>query len=206
MKKIILTLFILVLLHLQVAAQNITNNSIELGFQFYGLPISDIRAPMGGIVKLGYDIVSFKKQLIVSIQPYVGGGLFAYKNMKDTDYNFKYKYTIGVWEIGITPKLHYPIIEDELYLYLANDISFINMYAKIWDNDKVQSRQSSSYMSFYNTCKVGLVVKKWKRNMGFWIGYTTIDFAHIINKNRTQGLSAYGNEKPGICFGASVYL
>ncbi|GAE21054.1 hypothetical protein JCM10003_456 [Bacteroides pyogenes JCM 10003] len=48
---------------------------MELGFQFYGLPIPDMELPMGAMFKIGYDIVPYKKNLIFSIQPYVGGGL-----------------------------------------------------------------------------------------------------------------------------------
>lgn len=112
---------------------------------------------------------------------------------------------MGAWEIGLTPKVYYPIIEDELYCYIANEFSFINLYANIWDSDKAASRRTNSYMNFYYTCKIGVLVKTWKQNMAFWVGYTTIDFANTINKNRPNHVSAYNNEKTGICFGASLY-
>lgn len=60
---------------LEGVAQSATKNSLELGFQFYGLPIPDMELPMGAMFKIGYDIVPYKKNLIFSIQPYVGGGL-----------------------------------------------------------------------------------------------------------------------------------
>lgn len=207
MKKNVLTLFCLLFVCLQGFTQNTIKNSIELGLQLYGLPIPDINIPMGSMVKLGYDIVPYKKKLIFSLQPHLGGGLFAYKktNGTDSEYDFGYKYNMGAWEVGLTPKLYYPVVEDELYCYIANEFSFINLYTKTWDNDKAISRASNSYMNFYYTCKIGVLVKTWKQNMAFWAGYTTIDFANTINKNRPNDVSAYHNEKPGICFGASLY-
>lgn len=206
MRKKIFILLITSLLCLGCFAQSATKNHLELGFQFYGLPISEMNFPMGGMLKIGYDIVSNKKNLIFSIQPYIGGGLFAEKVLKErgTDYDFKYKYNIGTWEIGISPKLYYPLIEDDLYIYLANEFSFINMYARTWDNDKAPVRHSDKFMNFYYTCKIGILVKSWKQNAAFWIGYTTIDLAKTINKNRPHEVSPYRNEKPGICFGASL--
>ncbi len=207
MRKNIFILLITSLFCLEGVAQNTTKNSLELGFQFYGLPIPDIELPMGTMFRIGYDIVPYKKNLVFSIQPYVGGGLFAQKALKgrETDYDFKYKYNMGAWELGITPKLYYPLAEDELYVYLANEFSFINMYARTWDNDKTLVRRSNNYMDFYYTCKIGVLVKSWKQNAAFWIGYTTLDLAETINKNRPREISAYRNEKPGICFGASLY-
>lgn len=206
MRKNIFILLITSLFCLEGVAQNTTKNSLELGFQFYGLPIPDMELPMGAMFKIGYDIVPYKKNLVFSIQPYVGGGLFAQKALKgrETDYDFKYKYNMGAWELGIAPKLYYPLAEDELYVYLANEFSFINMYARTWDNDKTLVRRSNNYMDFYYTCKIGVLVKSWKQNAAFWIGYTTLDLAETINKNRPREISAYRNEKPGICFGASL--
>ncbi len=207
MKKSVLTLIGLLFVCLQGFAQNTTKNSVEFGLQFCGLPISDMNIPIGCMATVGYDFVPYKKNLIFSLQPHVGGGLFAYKQTNGTgsEYDFKYKYNIGAWEVGLTPKLYYPIVEDELYCYLANEFNFINLYARVWDSDKAGSRRSNKYMNFYYTCKIGVLVKTWKQNMAFWVGYTTLDFANTINKNRPHGISAYHNEKPGICFGASFY-
>ena len=194
------------LLCLECFAEDVTKNYLEVGFQFYGLPISDMEFPMGGMFKIGYDIVPYKRNLVLSIQPYVGGGFLGQKDLKGggTDYDFNYKYNMGVWEIGIAPKLYYPLAEDELYVYLANEFSFINMYARTWDDDKAPVRPSNNFMDFYYTCKIGVLVKSWKQNVAFWIGYTTIDLAKTINKNRPREISAYRNEKPGICFGVSL--
>lgn len=206
MRKNIFILLLTSLFYLEGFAQSATKNSLELGFQFYGLPIPDMELPMGAMLKIGYDIVPYKKKLIFSIQPYVGGGLFAQKNLKGggTDYDFKYKYNIGAWELGVAPKLYYPLAEDELYIYLANEFSFINVYARTWDNDKTPVRRSNNYMSFYYSCKIGVLVKSWKQNVVFWVGYTTLDLAETVNKNRPCEIFAYRNEKPGICFGASL--
>lgn len=206
MRKTLTILFIAFLLCAEGSAQNATKNYWELGFQFCGLPVPDMELPMGGMFKIGYDIAPYKKNLIFSIQPYVGGGLFAQKVVKGggTDYDFKYKYNMGVWDLGIAPKLYFPLAEDELYVYLANEFSFINLYARTWDNDKASVRRSNNYMDFYYTCKIGVLVKSWKQNAAFWIGYTTIDLAKTVNKNRPREISAYRNEKPGICFGASL--
>lgn len=207
MKKSVLILVSLLFAYLQGFTQNTPKNSVELGLLFYGLPVPDINIPMGAMVKVGYDFIPYKKKLVFSLQPHIGGGVFAYKKTNGTgsEYDFGYKYNMGAWEIGVTPKLYYPIVEDELYCYIANEFSFINLYTKTWDNDKAPSRQSNSYMNFYYTCKIGVLVKTWKQNMAFWIGYTTIDFANTINKNRANEVSAYHNEEPGICFGASLY-
>lgn len=206
MRKNIFILFVTFLLCSDGFAQDATKNYWEFGFQFYGLPVPDMELPMGGMFKVGYDIVPYKKNLIVSIQPYIGGGLFAQKKLKggDNDYDFEYKYNMGVWEIGISPKLYYPLSEDECYVYLANEFSFINMYVRTWDNDKAPVRRSNNYMDFYYTCKIGLLVKSWKQNVAFWIGYTTIDLAKTVNKNKPREISSYRNEKPNICFGASL--
>lgn len=205
MKKNIFALFIAFFLCLMCYAQDAAKNYWEFGFQFYGLPVPDIGSPMGGILKIDYDVVPYKKKLIVSVQPYIGGGLFAQTDFKgSTDYGFDYKYNMGVWEIGIAPKLYYSLVKDELYMYLANEFSFINMYTRTWDNDKAPVRYSNNFMDFYYTCKIGLLIKAWKQNVSFWIGYTTLDLAKAVNKNRPLEISPYKNEKPGICFGASL--
>lgn len=189
-----------------VAQSSAAKNAWEFGFQYYGLPASDTDGfPLGAMIRVSYDIVPYKKSLIFSIQPYVGGGLFAQKVSQGvTEYEFKYKYNMGAWEVGVAPKLYYPLVEDDLYVYLANEFSFVNMYARTWDNDKAPARRSNNYMDFYYTCKIGVLVKNWKQNAAFWIGYTTLDLAKTVNKNRPREISPYKNERPGICLGASL--
>lgn len=128
MKKSVLILVSLLFAYLQGFTQNTPKNSVELGLQFYGLPVPDINIPMGAMVKVGYDFIPYKKKLVFSLQPHIGGGVFAYKKTNGTgsEYDFGYKYNMGAWEIGVTPKLYYPIVEDELYCYIANEFSFIN--------------------------------------------------------------------------------
>lgn len=96
MKKYVFTLIGLLFVCLQGFTQRATKNSVELGLQFYGLPIPDINIPMGAMVKVGYDFVPYKEKLIFSLQPHIGGGLFAYKktNGTDSEYDFGYKYKV----------------------------------------------------------------------------------------------------------------
>lgn len=90
-------LLITLILWLECHAQNATKNYWEFGYQVYGFPVPDMDTPLGIILKAGYDIVPYKKKLIVSVQPYIGGGLFAQTNSQGiTDYDFNYKYNILV--------------------------------------------------------------------------------------------------------------
>src|SRR3712207_8899194 len=63
MRKNIFILLITSFLCLEGVAQSATKNSLEFGFQFYGLPIPDMELPMGAMFKIGYDIVPYKKNL-----------------------------------------------------------------------------------------------------------------------------------------------
>ena len=88
-------LLVTLILWLECHAQNATKNYWEFGYQVYGLPVPDMDTPLGIILKAGYDIVPYKKKLIVSVQFYIGGGLFAQTNSQGiTDYDFNYKYNI----------------------------------------------------------------------------------------------------------------
>lgn len=207
MKKKISILVSILFVSIHAFTQNTTKKSFEFGFKIYGLPLPDMNTPMGAMATIGYDFILYQKKQIFSLQPHVGGGVFANKKGGGTlsEYSFRYKYNMGAWEIGLTPKLCHPIIDDEMYAYIANEFSFINLHTKTWDNGKAQSRQSNSYMNFYYTCKIGILIKMRKQNIALWGGYTTIDFSNAINKNRPKWVSAYRNEQPGICFGTSFY-
>lgn len=65
-------LLVTLILWLECHAQNATKNYWEFGYQVYGLPVPDMDTPLGIILKAGYDIVPYKKKLIVSVQPYIG--------------------------------------------------------------------------------------------------------------------------------------
>ncbi|WP_321437722.1 hypothetical protein [uncultured Bacteroides sp.] len=200
-KKYIIVIF--VMLFTNSYSQEIENkNKLAANFQFYGLPIENSGWPTGFIVSLGYDIVPYRKELIFSIEPRIGGGAFANKETEGIEENTVYRYDMQCYTMGVAPKVYLSLNSDnDAYLYLENDFSFLNSFTKIQDYNTTSTRKEYDYFHFYYSCKLGALIRYPKTNLSCWVGYTTLDFKNMLNRHLPRDRKRFSGEAVGSCLG-----
>ncbi|WP_321519031.1 hypothetical protein [uncultured Bacteroides sp.] len=205
-------LFIILILFFTSSYSQETNNknSYTFNIQCYGIPMENMDLPLGVIFNLGYDIIPNKKQHVFSIEPRIGGGVFGNKVNDGIPETQLYQYSIGCLYAGIAPKVYLDLnlnSDNKVFLYLENEFSFLNTFAKIEDYHISTARNVNDFLHFYYSCKLGLSYPLFKKKEStIWAGYTTLDFSNMLNKNIPRDRHHFGGEYLGFCFGMGFYF
>lgn len=197
MKKINLLLLFFCCFHAGYAQ---LSNRYVFDFQGYGIPMADVDGPAGILFSAGYEVHPIKKHKGFAVEPHIAGGCFF--NKEADELKASYRYTIAAWEIGLSPKFYIPVNEN-IYCFLKNDFNFINLYGNIRDKNMKSSRRYTVPMSFYYSCKVGVLFDQDKYACTVWAGYTTLNLSDVLNSNRPATVERYSSQQLGFCFGLS---
>lgn len=184
-------------------------NSFNLSIQAFGIPTQDIHEPGGCIVDLGYDIIPNHRQHVFSLEPRIGGGFMG--NSLDNEFGTHiFKYTVTCIHFGIAPKVYLNLnmtdSDKSSFLYLENEFSLLNTYASINDYHVSTTRKENEYLHFFYSCKLGVSFPVIAKATDLWIGYTTLDFTRMLNKNIPQNRDHFAGEYLGACFGMSFHF
>lgn len=175
---------------------------IGMDFGFNGFEDNDA---YNANVNAGYEI-NIRKLPFLTIDPYIGGGFIQKKVRTSIDEILISKYDIKYYTFGIAPKLQLSNPDKDFYIFLENELSFMNAFAKIEDKHTDRIRKNNQYFNFYYSPKVGFILAQNKIKWGFWGGLSTLSLNNLLNNKLPSAQRTYSGE--GIIYrcGFKVYF
>lgn len=161
----------------------------------------------GGVAHAGYDVY-IPKIPYLSLEAKVGAGFFGGSQNETLTETPLSDYKISAFTCALAPKLRLPLnFDNTVFLFLENEFALSSLAASIRDREATGTRNRRD-RQFHYALKVGLLfnVDDRRQRLAVWVGGSTLDFDHVLNKRLPPGRKRYGGEKPEFVAGLAVYL
>ena len=203
MIRIILFIVFFVVVSISSHSQTNTKKNYFMVGMDIGVSDFDDNSILNRNVNMG-DEIGFRKLTFIIIEPISGAGYI--KKTVETPINFVLlsRYKISYFTFGVAPKLQIGNPDKDFFVYLENEFSFWNGFARIEDEGYSQIRKNHQYFNFYYSPKIGFTVAINNAKLSIWAGLSTLNVTKIINHNRHYGQEKYGDQS--IPFRAGLQL
>ena len=194
MKRLILLISIITVLSIDGYTQSATTkkNYFMIGMDV-GISDFDDNSILDVNFNAGYEI-NFRNLPFLTIDPIIGAGFIKKKEETPYDYVLLSRYNISFFTFGVAPKLQISNPDRDFFVYLENEFSFWNGFAKIEDEGYDQIRKNQQYFNFYYSPKIGCALALNNAKLSIWVGLSTLNVTKIINHNRHAGQEKYGDQ------------
>ena len=194
MKRLILLISILTVLSIDGYTQSTSKkkNYFMIGMDV-GISDFDDNSILDVNFNAGYEI-NFRQLPFLTIDPIIGAGFIKKKEETPYDYILLSRYNITFFTFGIAPKLQISNPDRDFFVYLENELSFWNGFAKIEDEGYDKVRKNQQYFNFYYSPKIGFALALDNAKLSIWVGLSTLNITKIVNHNRHYGQEKYGDQ------------
>ena len=206
MKYLILLIYTLTIISIDVYSQTTSTkkNYFMIGMDV-GISDFDDNSILDVNFNAGYEI-NFRQLPFLTIDPIIGAGFIKKKEETPYDYILLSRYNITFFTFGIAPKLQISNPDRDFFVYLENELSFWNGFAKIEDEGYDKVRKNQQYFNFYYIPKIGFALALDNAKLSIWVGLSTLNITKIVNHNRHYGQEKYGDQPIPFRAGLKIFF